>query len=151
MWYQHMRTESFEVLTFWLVSPRNWPRRVRFRFRFSSVSFSKPTETDRHVGEKTKNRPSHSRFRFVFGFFSGHNPGRHMIPTHGHWILSHIVFLAGFTEKPNEKCSVFRFRFFLFTKYNTETDGQFGEKPKPTYLVGHFHFQITTTLTVTHI
>ena len=61
---QQLHTEPIEMLTIWLVSPRNRPRNrptdVRFRFRFFSVSFKKPTETDRLFGENPKNRPSHS-------------------------------------------------------------------------------------------
>ena len=53
-----MHTESFEMLTFQRLSPRKRPRSVHFRFRFFSVLFSKSAETDRHFGEKTKNRPS---------------------------------------------------------------------------------------------
>ena len=68
---QQTHTEPVEMLTIWLVSPRNRPsnrpRDVRFRFRFFSVSF-KPTETDRRFGEKPKNQPSHF-------LLSVHNPG----------------------------------------------------------------------------
>ena len=46
---QQMHTEPVEMLTIWLVSPRNWPRNrprdVRFRFRFFFGFFSK---TDRN-------------------------------------------------------------------------------------------------------
>ena len=68
---QQMHTEPVEMLTIWLVSPRNRPRNrprdVWFRFRFFSVSSKKPTETDRLFGEKPKNRPSHF-------LLSVHNP-----------------------------------------------------------------------------
>ena len=66
-----MHTEPVEMLTIWLVSPRNRPRNrprdVRFRFRFFSVSLNKTTETDQLFGVKPKNRPSHF-------LLSVHNP-----------------------------------------------------------------------------
>ena len=69
---QQVHTEPVEMLTIWLVSPRNRPRNrprdVRFRIRFFSVSFKRPTETDRLFGEKPKNRPT----QFLL---SVHNPG----------------------------------------------------------------------------
>ena len=63
--YQHMHTESFEVWSFWLASPRNRPRSVgfRFRLRFLLVSKSYPTETDRQFGEKSKTDRGHFHFR----------------------------------------------------------------------------------------
>ena len=68
---QQLDTEPVEMLTIWLVSPRNRPRNrprdVRFRFRFFSVSLNKTTETDQLFGVKPKNRPSHF-------LLSVHNP-----------------------------------------------------------------------------
>ena len=66
---QQLHTEPIEMLTIWLVSPRNRPRNrprdVRFRFRFFSASFEKPTETDRLFGEKPKTDRAIFYFRFT--------------------------------------------------------------------------------------
>ena len=76
-----------------------------------------------------------------------------MIPTHVHWILWNVEFLAGFAEKPTEKptekrsvsVSVF-FGFILKTDRN---------RPKPTDILvknrktdrAIFHFRFTTLVT----
>lgn len=56
----------------------------------------------------------------------------HMTPTHAPWTLSKNDNLAGFIEKPTEKCSVSFFDFFfgLNRPKPTETDRDFRWKPK---------------------